>query len=236
MDYKGLNDLVTDTDHRAEETIKNTLLASFPDHAILAEESGSTTTESDCLWVIDPLDGTTNFVHGYPSFAVSIGLLIQHEPQVGVIVELPANNVYTAVRGEGAFRNEVPIRVSTTEKLNQALLVTGFGYEHDAAWQANLDLFREFTDLTQGIRRLGAAAVDLCHLACGQVDGFWEFGLQPWDMAAGVLIVSAAGGRVSTMDGEKFSLYGRNILASNGRLHAEMLTRTKAALEGLQNF
>ncbi len=223
-DFKSLTDLVTQTDRDSDRLICQLINDTFPDHGILAEESGIFQPESDIQWIIDPLDGTTNFVHNYPAFAVSIGVHIRHIPMVACIVELPANLIYTAVKGRGAFCDDLPITVSDVNKLEKSLLVTGFGYHHNALWKKNMDLFSRLTDLTQGVRRLGAAAVDLCHVACGKVDGFWEFELHPWDTAAGILLVEEAGGIVTKMDGSPYSIFDNELLASNALLHEEMNT------------
>ncbi len=233
VDHKGRTNLVTDTDRRAEARIITVIRDHFPQHTILAEESGKSTTSGDCTWIIDPLDGTTNFVHGYPSYAVSIGVWAQDQPQVSVVVELPLNNVYAAVRGAGATCNEKPIHVSPVKELSQALLVTGFGYEHNHLWHTNMDLFKQLTDLTQGVRRLGSAAVDLCHVASGKVDAFWELDLHPWDTAGGVLLVQEAGGIVTTMRGDPYSIYDKQILASNSALHAALLSITRPQIDTL---
>jgi myo-inositol-1(or 4)-monophosphatase len=223
VDYKGKSNLVTQTDRKSEQNIKSIISEAFPEHGILGEETGKNKSDSPWLWVIDPLDGTTNFVHGYPSFSVSIGVLHQNKPVVGVVVELPLNRIYYAVQNEGSFCDDNSISVSTNSNLSQSLLVTGFGYEHGDLWKNNMRLFRHFTHITQGVRRLGAASVDLCHVASGKVDGFWEFDLHPWDTAAGILIVKEAGGMVSKMDRNPFSIYDKQILASNGNIHAKML-------------
>ena len=228
IDYKGATNLVTATDRESEAVITGIIRRQFPDHQILAEESGRTNHKSDYVWLIDPLDGTTNFVHGYPSYAVSIGIAYQETLVCAVIVELPANHVYHAIRGQGAFCDNQPISVSNVSELGKSLLVTGFGYVHDAAWQANMELFKHFTDLTQGVRRLGAAAVDFAHVASGKVDGFWEFNLNPWDMAAGILLVEEAGGKITRMNGENYSVYDKQMLASNGRLHSQLLKNIAA--------
>ncbi|MBC8216508.1 MAG: inositol monophosphatase [Candidatus Marinimicrobia bacterium] len=225
--HKGKTDLVTETDRRSEDAIISHIQATFPDHSILAEESGTTYRDSDYLWVIDPLDGTTNFVHGYPSFGVSIAVLQNGEPIVGVVVELPVNRVYTAVKNAGAFCDNEPIHVSGVSELEQSLLVTGFGYDHNENWHRNMELFKSFTDITQGVRRLGSAAVDLCHVARGVVDGFWEFDLHPWDTAAGILLVREAGGIVTKMIGEPYSIYDDSILVSNGFLHEDMMKQVR---------
>jgi myo-inositol-1(or 4)-monophosphatase len=232
-DYKGQTDLVTKTDQECEDLIIKHINSEFPGHSILAEESGAQDTKSDYQWVIDPLDGTTNFVHGYPSFGVSIACLRSGIPEVAVVLELPVNRLFTAVKGQGAFVDGHKIKVSNTETLNESLLVTGFGYDHGNKWEANMKLFKHFTDKSQGVRRLGAAAIDLCHVACGFVDGFWEFDLKPWDMAAGILMVSEAGGKVSQLNGINIDIYQDHILATNGNIHEVMLEHTKPVLESL---
>lgn len=232
IEYKGATDLVTDTDKASEEACLAIVRESFPGHAILGEEGGvSGDTSSDYLWCIDPLDGTTNFAHAYPSFAVSVGVLRHSVPVAACVIEFVGGpkawntRVFTAHRNGGAFCNGEPISVSRTKKLQQALLVTGFGYEHDEAWSANMELFKHFTDVTQGVRRLGAAAVDLCHVAMGIVDGYWEYRLKPWDVCAGVLIVEEAGGCVTTMSGNAYSVFERSILATNDYMRAELLEK-----------
>jgi myo-inositol-1(or 4)-monophosphatase len=229
-DYKGKTDLVTKTDKESEELICAIIHAEFPIHGILTEESGSFFPNADYQWIIDPLDGTTNFVHGYPSFAVSIGVFHKSKPLVGIVLELPSNRLFSGIRAKGATCNGDSIQVSEVTALNNSLLVTGFGYEHDEKWKANMRLFQKLTDLTQGVRRLGAASVDLCHVAMGIVDGFWEFDLHPWDTAAGMLILTEAGGTVTQMDGKKFSNYDDNILATNGALHPDLEAYTSQEL------
>ena len=232
-EYKGKTDLVTQTDRQSEEIIINEIQKAFPKHGIIAEESDSTNNESEYQWIIDPLDGTTNFVHEYPSFGISIGVMHKDEFICGIVKELPANRTYSAIKGKGAFCDGKQIHVSDVNTLDQSLLVTGFGYEHGKKWSANIELFKQFTDITQGVRRLGAAAIDLCHVACGKVDGYWEFDIKPWDTTAGVLIVQEAGGKVTKMDGSKYSIHHPQILATNGKIHSEMLKITKPAIETL---
>lgn len=221
-DFKGKTDLVTKTDEESEQLICQIINSEFPDHGIMAEESGSTLQDSTIQWIIDPLDGTTNFVHGFPSFAVSIAVYVNNEAVVSCVIELPVNRVFTAIKGQGTFCNDSLVQVSKVNKLGQSLLVTGFGYEHGELWERNMKLFKHFTHLSQGVRRLGAAAVDFCHVASGQVDGFWEYDLHPWDTAAGILIVEEAGGKVSKMDGSPYSIYDNEILATNGLIHPYM--------------
>ena len=228
--HKSRTDLVTETDKLSERTIIQHISQTFPSHSILAEESGQTLLESEYLWIVDPLDGTTNFVHGFPSFGISIGCMYKGDPVVAVVLELPSNNCYTAIKDQGAFKDNSPIHVSDTNDLSQSLLVTGFGYDHGDKWHANMGLFKAFTDITQGVRRLGAASIDLCHLASGTVDGFWELDLHPWDTAAGILIVKEAGGFVTQMNGTDFSIYDKQILASNGFIHESMMNFTRPAM------
>ena len=229
----SIADLVTTTDKNAERIIKEDILTNFPDHGILAEESGVTASDSAYQWLIDPLDGTTNFVHGLAPFCVSIALTNNNKPLLGVVSELPAGNLFWAVRDEGAYCNGEPIHVATTRSIADALLITGFAYEHDYKWVTNMNLFKEFTNISQGVRRLGAAAADLCYVACGKADGFWEIGLHPWDSAAGILLVKEAGGKVSRMDGKAFSIHDKQLLATNGHLHQEMLEKTAPAITSI---
>ncbi|KAJ9564902.1 hypothetical protein OSB04_000868 [Centaurea solstitialis] len=181
---------------------------------------------SDYLWCIDPLDGTTNFAHGYPSFAVSVGVLFRGKPAAAAVFLL--SKWLLMYFSGGAFCNGQKIHVE------RSLLVTGFGYEHDNPWATNMALFKEFTDISRGVRRLGAAAVDMCHVALGIVEAYWEYRLKPWDMAAGVLIVEEAGGTVSRMDGGKFTVFDRSLLVSNGILHAKLLEKIGVATEELK--
>lgn len=240
--YKGLTDLVTETDKMSEAAILEVVKKNFEDHLILGEEGGIIgDVASDYLWCIDPLDGTTNFAHGYPSFAVSVGVLYRGNPTAATVVEFVGGpmcwntRIFTATAGGGAFCNGQRIEVSVTDQVERSLLVTGFGYEHDEAWATNIELFKEFTDVSRGVRRLGAAAVDMCHVALGIVEAYWEYRLKPWDMAAGVLMVEEAGGTVSRMDGGKFCVFDRSVLVSNGVIHAKLLERIGPATEGLKS-
>ncbi|KAL6561861.1 Phosphatase impl1, chloroplastic [Orobanche gracilis] len=226
---KGLTDLVTETDKDSEAAILGVVRENFPDHLILGEEGGLIgDSSSDYLWCIDPIDGTTNFAHCYPSFAVSIGVLFKGNP-------VAASVFVGGPKCKGAFCNGDKLHVSRTNKVEQSLLVTGFGYDHDDAWSTNIELFKEFTDISRGVRRLGAASVDMCHVALGIVEAYWEYRLKPWDMAAGVLIVEEAGGMVSCMDGGKFCVFDRSVLVSNGVLHTELLERIGPATENLKD-
>ncbi|GFH07592.1 inositol-1-monophosphatase [Haematococcus lacustris] len=239
--FKGATDLVTETDKASEEAVLAVLRGAFPDHGLLGEEGGvGGGKESDYLWVVDPIDGTTNFAHSYPAFAVSVGVLHKAKPVAGCVVEFLggphawSTRRFTAHKGGGAFCNDQPIRVSEVATINRSLLVTGFGYEHDAAWSANMELFKELTDVSQGVRRLGAAAVDLCHVALGIVDGYWEYRLKPWDVTAGVVVLQEAGGHCSTMEGQPYSVFDRSMLVSNGHLHAALLDYTRPRTEQLR--
>ena len=218
-----ITDLVTKTDKNAEQVIKDDILAKFPDHSILAEESGETKSSSEYLWVIDPLDGTTNFVHGLSPYCVSIALLKNNTPLLAVISELPAENLYWAVKGNGAFCNGEKISVSSRKSINDSLLITGFSYQHDSKWETNMKLFKDFTKISHGVRRIGSAASDLCYVASGKADAFWEIGLYPWDSAAGILLVDEAGGKVTRMDGRPYNIFDEQILATNNLIHDEML-------------
>ncbi|RWR85721.1 Inositol monophosphatase [Cinnamomum micranthum f. kanehirae] len=242
INYKGVADLVTDTDKASESAILEVVRKNFKDHLILGEEGGLIgDSSSDYLWCIDPLDGTTNFAHGYPSFAVSVGVLFRGKPAAAAVVEFVGGpmcwntRTFSATAGGGAFCNGQRIHASQTEQVERSLLVTGFGYEHDDAWLTNINLFKEFTDISRGVRRLGAAAVDMCHVALGIVEAYWEYRLKPWDMAAGVLIVEEAGGAVTCMDGRKFCVFDRSVLVSNGVLHAKLLERIGPATEKLKS-
>uniref|UniRef100_A0A7S3QQS6 Inositol-1-monophosphatase n=2 Tax=Dunaliella tertiolecta TaxID=3047 RepID=A0A7S3QQS6_DUNTE len=237
---KGATDLVTETDRLSEEAILGVISSAYPDHAVLGEEGGvSGNTQSEYLWVVDPIDGTTNFAHSYPSFAVSVGVLHRGTPIVGCVVEFLGGphawgtRTYTAHKGGGAFCNGHPIRTSTNPEVTRSLLVTGFGYDHGLAWQSNMELFKELTDVSQGVRRLGAAAVDLCHVALGVVDATWEYQLKPWDVTGGCVILLEAGGKLTTMDGQPYSVFSRSMLASNGPLHPQLLQYTQPKTEAL---
>jgi myo-inositol-1(or 4)-monophosphatase len=216
-------DLVTEADKQAEAAILAVLQRHFPEHAILAEESGQFgDRDAKYLWAIDPLDGTTNYAHQYPFSAASIGLLIDGVPMVGAIFDPFHRELFRGAQGLGATCNDKPIRVSQVDNLAQSLLVTGFAYDRRETPDNNYQEFCYLTHLTQGVRRAGAASVDLAYVACGRLDGYWERGLSPWDLAAGVAIVEAAGGVVTAYDRTDFDLRSGRILATNGRIHAEL--------------
>lgn len=230
IDYKGRINLVTEADRLAEKVIITTIANHFPEHQILSEETPFIAGQSDFKWIIDPLDGTTNFVHGFPFFAVSIGLEYQKELLLGIVHVPLTGETFSAFRNQGAFLNGKPIRVSRIEKLSGSLLATGFPYEENVSFKRNFDFFRQIYPLTQGVRRAGSAAIDLCYTACGRFDAFWELDINAWDVAAGALIVREAGGKLINMDGSQFSIYDRQILATNGLIEAELLTIFKSTL------
>ena len=225
VEFKGEVNLVTEYDRQAERLIVTALKKKFPLHHIYAEEYGDAGyPNSDFTWLIDPLDGTTNFAHGFPVFAVSIGLAHRGERLVGVIYDPLRDEMFTAGNGLGACLNGETIHVSDTMLLDRALLATGFAYNRRTAKDNNVNNFARFVRRCQGVRRAGAAALDLAYVACGRLDGFWEMGLHPWDVAAGTLIISEAGGQVTDFDGDdRDHPSGRKIVASNGRIHAEIL-------------
>jgi myo-inositol-1(or 4)-monophosphatase len=219
---KGRVDLVTAYDLRSERLIIDRITRAFPHHAVLAEERGENHKQSRFRWVIDPLDGTTNFAHGYPAFCVSIGLEVDGEPALGVVYDPVHDELFHAVRGQGAFVNRRRIHVSEQKALSRSLLATGFPYDIAESNVDNLDNFARMYKVAQGIRRCGSAALDLCHVACGRFDGFWELKLHPWDVAAGMVIVVEAGGRVTDFHGHKSSIFDLDIIASNGRIHRQI--------------
>ena len=213
-------DLVTVADKASEAVVLEILQRHFPTHAILAEESGKLgLAESEYLWAIDPLDGTTNYAHQYPFFAVSIGLLIGGVPEVGVIFDPFHQELFRAAKGLGATKNRRPIQVSTTNQLSESLLVSGFAYDRHETTDNNYAEFCHLTHLTQGVRRSGSAALDLAHVACGRVDGYWERGIAPWDISAGVILLQEAGGKVTAYDQSLLSIESGRILATNGLIH-----------------
>ena len=225
--YKGEINLVTDVDRQSEAYIMGRIRSTFPDHGILSEESSEVPASSPYRWIVDPLDGTTNYAHGYPCFCVSIAVERGGVLQAGAVFDPLLGELFTAVPGGGAFLNGESIRVSTTEKLRQSLLSTGFAYDVNTSTDTNLDNFREFVFTGQAIRRDGSAALDLCYLACGRFDGFWELALKPWDTAAGVLILAEAGGVATRLDGSPYDFTQPDILASNGLIHDQMLAVLK---------
>jgi myo-inositol-1(or 4)-monophosphatase len=215
--------MVSNIDLAAEKVIIDFIKERWPDHQILAEEGSGNQKSSSYKWIIDPLDGTTNYIHGFPFYSVSIGIEFEGKLLIGVVFEPVRNNIYYAERGKGAYMNGQPLRVSKVESLAEALLVTGFSYQLDKGDVSNFGLFNQFSHAAQAVRRTGSAALDLCYLAAGYFDGYWEMYLAPWDTAAGSLIVEEAGGKITGFNGEPFSIYSKAILASNGSLHPSML-------------
>ncbi len=222
ISYKGEVDLVTESDKRSEALVVARLRNDFPDHGIVAEEGGGAQAVAKYCWHVDPLDGTTNFAHGYPCFAVSIGLAENGHPIAGAVFNPVYDELFAAARGEGAYLNGERIRVSPVEKLATSLVATGFP-THQRKKSANINYYWQFTLRSHGVRRDGAAALDLCAVACGRFDAFWEFGLKSWDTTAGIVIVEEAGGCITDLQGQPYHLGGPSILASNGRVHREVL-------------
>ena len=216
-------DLVTEADRESEAAVIEVIHRAFPTHAILAEESGASAHQSDHRWIIDPLDGTTNFAHGFPQFCVSIAYQRRGETRFGVIYDALHKECFTAQRGRGAKLNGKTIKVSATPAIGSALLATGFPYDRRERRCFYLAFWEAFMMCSQGVRRTGAAALDLANVASGRTDGFWEFGLKAWDVAAGALLVEEAGGAVANMDGSALDISGANIVASNGKIHSAML-------------
>ena len=221
IEYKGGADIVTVADRRAEELIVERLRTFFPGHAIVAEEGGGGEAQSEFCWYVDPLDGTTNFAHGFPVFAVSMGLWSGEEALVGVVHDPMRGETFYAAHGEGAWVNQKRIHVSRTERLFESLLATGFPARKRHA-NPNIHYYHRFTLMSHGVRRAGSAALDLSYVAAGRFDGFWEFSLKPWDTAAGALLVREAGGTVTDFQGLPYKLGGNEIAASNGLIHPEM--------------
>lgn len=222
IEEKGQSgDLVTEADKASEKEILKVLTRHLPNHGILAEESGQIgEVDNEYLWAVDPLDGTTNYAHGYPVACVSVGLLIQGVPGVGVVYNPFRNELFRAARGIGATLNRRPIQVSVTDKLSQSLLVSGFAYDRQKTSDNNYREFCYLTHLTQGVRRSGSAALDLTDVACGRLDGYWERGIKPWDITAGIVILEEAGGKVTAYDGSPLVMDSGRILATNGQIHS----------------
>lgn len=223
VNKKGEIDLVTEADYQAEKILIEIIHRYFPGDNILSEEAGSREHASSRTWIIDPLDGTTNFVHGFPFFAVSIGLEAEGEMVAGVVLNPVMNERFEASRGNGAFLNHKPIAVSQTKHLKEALLATGFPYDIRDRHEEVLSRFKKMVIAAQGVRRPGSAALDICYVSAGKLDGFWEQGLHPWDTAAGVIIVKEAGGSLSTFQGNRYTPYEKSIVAANPLIHTQMI-------------
>ncbi|MDO9075629.1 MAG: inositol monophosphatase family protein [Rubrivivax sp.] len=222
---KGPNDYVSEVDRAAEEAIINTLLEAYPGHGILAEESGRThgAKDSDYVWIIDPLDGTTNFLHGFPVYAVSIALAFRGQLQQGVVYDPTRNDLFYASKGRGAFLNDRRLRVSKRTRISDSLIGTGFPFRKGDNFKRYVKMFEEVMQSCAGLRRPGAAALDLCYVAAGYYDGFFETGLNPWDAAAGALMITEAGGLVGNFTGDSDFLYQREIVAGNPKVYGQMV-------------
>jgi myo-inositol-1(or 4)-monophosphatase len=222
---KGLIDLVTEVDVTVEAGFRSLIARRFPEHAVLGEEMGMSADDSRARyrWLFDPIDGTTNYAHGLPIYCASAALELDGRIQVAAVYDPNRQELFTAERGKGAFLNGAPLKVSQASEMVDALLVTGFPYDVQTRTDDIVGLFGRFLGRARAVRRLGSAALDLCYIAAGRMDGFWEQDLKPWDVAAGMLLVEEAGGRVTGFDGAAFSPYGANIVASNGQLHLQML-------------
>ncbi|MBP1766474.1 MAG: monophosphatase [Candidatus Aminicenantes bacterium] len=223
ISFKGTVDLVTNFDHKAQEMIFNRLAAAFPGHGFLAEEGLASGDRAEFRWVFDPLDGTTNFAHRFPVFTVSIALEYRARVILGVVYDPMREEIFQAVEGEGAWLNGRRIRVSAVDDLDRSLLATGFPYDLRVSPVNNIAHFNHFLTRAQAVRRCGSAAMDLCYVACGRFDGFWELKLKPWDHGAGSLLVREAGGRVSDFGGGEFEISSEESLASNGLIHEQMI-------------
>jgi myo-inositol-1(or 4)-monophosphatase len=222
LNYNFSDDLFSGEDTLAEAKIIEVISKEFPSHSFLAEESGSATKDSDYLWIIDPIDGTVNYAHRFPQFCCSIGLHYKGEPILGVVYDPCRKELFHAVKGQGAFLNNKKMQVSKINDLKRALLATGFPALKDELLHKNLEYFKAFLGKCQAIRRPGSAALDLCYVACGRIDGFWELGLSPWDTAAGALLITEAGGLITNLDNDYFDLNIKGLIATNGLLHSQI--------------
>jgi myo-inositol-1(or 4)-monophosphatase len=233
IEYKGghATNLVTEIDKKSEEIIISKIKKKYPNHDFLGEESGYAKVTSEFRWIIDPLDGTTNFAHGLPIFSVTIGLEYKGEIILGVVYHPILDELFTAEKGKGAYLNKKRIKVSQTKKLIESLVVTGFPYTINQKPEPEITHFRNFIVESQAVRRLGSAALDLAYVACGRFDGFWEGTLNAWDMSAGVLLVTEAGGKWTDYQGKPSSVYNKQVLTSNGLIHNEMMEVLKNAAE-----
>lgn len=231
IEYKGDVDLVTVADRSSEALIVSRIRKEWPQHDLMGEEGSRQETGSDFRWYVDPLDGTTNFAHGYPVFCVSIALEYKGERIAGVIYDPTRDEMFAAEKGSGSRLNGRPIHVSKTQRLAEALVATGFP-SHKRHKNPNIHFYHQITLRSHGVRRAGSAALDLCCVACGRYDAFWEFNLNPWDTAAGVLLVEEAGGKVTNFASGPFAISSREVLASNVLLHDELLTEFKNIFEG----
>ena len=214
---------MTEADVASEKVIIQTIQETFPDHSILAEESGANHGNTEYQWIIDPLDGTTNYAHQLPIFSIAIALAVRHETVMGLVLNPIDGELFSAIVGHGAMLNDTSIRVSSTASVHKSLLVTGFPYDFSDILEPVMKRFSVCQNTSRGVRRLGSAALDICYVACGRFDGFWEQNLKPWDSAAGALMVVEAGGRVTTFADRPYTVEHAEILATNGLIHKEML-------------
>ncbi len=219
----SINNLVTEVDKHSETKIIEVIKNYYPGHSIISEEVGELIQDSDYQWIIDPIDGTVNFAHGIPICCVSIGLKHKDELLLGAVYNPMMNELFFAEKGKGAFLNDRPIRVSDKKDFATACLVTGFPYKWPKTYEHPIKVFERFVLEGLPVRRLGSAAIDLCWVACGRFDGFWEYNLNSWDVAAGYLIVQEAGGRITNFDGNPYSVFDKETLATNGHIHEDML-------------
>jgi myo-inositol-1(or 4)-monophosphatase len=232
IEKKGAVNLVTDADLASEALIRKIIFDKYPEHSFMAEEGTASSQKSNYLWVVDPLDGTTNYAHHFPVWCVSICLLENGVPLAGCIYNPNLDECFTAERGKGVYLNDKNISPSSTPKLSDSLLTTGFPYDIRDSEKTNLNEFSAFALSAQAIRRAGSAALDLAYVACGRFDGYWEFKLAPWDTAAGVLLVEEAGGKLTNCQGGKFDIFKGEVLASNGQIHDEMLAVLRSVNKG----
>ncbi len=223
IEFKAKNSLVTEVDKLSEELIINKIKSNYPSHDVFAEESGRHSESSDHVWLIDPIDGTTNYAHAYPFFSISIALEVNGVVELGLVYDPVKDEMFTAQRGKGAYLNDEPIHVSKSHAIEHCHVCTGFMHEVEWMVEANIRHFGNFIRRARAVRRDGSAALDVCYVACGRFDGFWELGLNPWDTAAAVLILKEAGGSVTTFSGGEYSIYMKEILGTNSIVHAQMI-------------
>lgn len=223
IEFKAKNSLVTEVDKLSEKIIISNIKNNFPEHGIFAEESGRDSIKSEYVWLIDPIDGTTNYAHAYPFFSISIALEVNGEVEVGLVYDPVKDEMFTARKGKGAFLNNEPISVSKSDEIQHCHVCTGFMHEVEWMVEANIKHFGNFIRRARAVRRDGSAALDICYVACGRFDGFWELGLNPWDTAAAVLILKEAGGHVCKFTGDHYSIYDKEILATNSIVHEQMM-------------
>jgi myo-inositol-1(or 4)-monophosphatase len=231
IEYKGEADVVTEADRSSEALILDRLQARFPRHDVVGEEGARRETGSDYKWYVDPLDGTTNFAHGFPVFCISMGLEHKGQLLAGVVYDPTRGEMFSAEKGSGAYLNQRRIYVSKTAGLAESLVATGFP-SHKRHQNPNIHFYHQITLRTHGVRRAGSAALDLASVASGRFEGFWEFNLNPWDLAAGVLLVEEAGGQVTGFEGQPFRVADRDVVATNGLVHADLLREFKELFEG----